>query len=43
MGVYMICKSGGSKCYGVNIYVYQPFLGGVLGVLHQENLENEVL
>ena len=35
--------NGGSKFYGVNIYVYQSLLagggGGGLGVLPQENLE----
>ena len=30
---------GGSKFYGVNIYGYQPFLAGGLGVLPQENFE----
>ena len=29
----------GSKCYGVNIFGYQPLLAGGLGVLPQENVE----
>ena len=31
---------GGSKFYGVNIYVQQPLLAGGLGVLTQEKFRN---
>ena len=30
---------GGSKCYGVHIFGYEPLLAGGLWVLPQENLE----
>ena len=39
MGIYRICKWGGSKFYGVNIYGLQPLLAGSFGVLPEEHLE----